>query len=433
VLPKNRDLGSIFNNDINNILCALDGKNATPDDYRRMVDAILDMRPGVLAQNVGMPDPVIYRSGAATTWDKHLVEVTGSTWSSDLNVETARREAGVVASLLAAGTDPLTITIEESRKRGVLMVASYRMNAEDWYHNSHLLSDFGRAHPEWRIPLTEAERALSAQHDTPAREWTGVLDYAMPQVSAQRQAIFREVAERYDIDGIEFDFRRWCHMISNPLENHPVLTKLVRETRKMLDEVAAKKGRERLLLGVRVGPSLDSEPNPFLFPGIYYDQKPTNASCRELGLDVTTWIKDALVDYVCPSLFLPSLPGLPLTREFAALAKGTDVGIYPTVFPLAAWMHGVCERTVTLEDKDRKALALYKHDLCTTVLKAYADGADGISTFNWYAHLRNARAAHLWCEASGESSAGSDAVQTHLYPMLGDPHAVREYRQQPSY
>jgi len=412
-----KQLGSIFNNDINNILVALDGDAVTPEEYRQVVDVILDMRPGVLAQNFGMPDPVIYRSDAATQWDTHIMEVSGQAWDSETSRVMAAREAGVMRRLVEAGTDPLAITIDACRARGVPIVASYRMNAEDWYGQTYLLSDFGRAHPEWRIPLSDSE-------------WTGALDPAVPQVFAQRMAIFREVAERYDIDGIEFDFRRWYHMISDPLVNYPVLTRMVRETRRMLDEVAARMGRDRLLLGVRVGPSLDSEPNPFLFPGIYYDEKPANASCRELGLDVTTWINDALVDYVCPSLFLPSLPGLPLTGEFAALARGTDVGIYPTVFPLAAWMHGVCERGVSLDAADRKALALYKHDLCATVLQAYADGADGISTYNWYGHLRDARVPHLWCDGN-DSSAGSDAVQTYIYSLLRDPAAIRAYLAQP--
>jgi len=57
-----------------------------------------------------------------------------------------------------------------------------------------------------------------------------------------------------------------------------------------------------------VGPSLDREPSPFIFPGIYYPFKPLNASCRELGLDVKTWIKDGLVDFVCHTFNCNSPP-----------------------------------------------------------------------------------------------------------------------------
>ncbi len=311
--------------------------------------------------------------------------------------------------LMDAGTDPLTITIDACRERGIPILASYRMNAEDFYEHTWRMSDFGRAHPDCRI------------------EGTGCLDPAIPEVYAQRMAIFREVAERYDIDGIEFDFRRWYHMVSNPLENHTVLTRMVRETRAMLGEVAAKKGRAKMLLGVRVGPSLDSEPSPFLFPGINYPTSPVNGSCRALGLDVGTWIDEEIVDYVCPALFMGTLPGMPLTKEFAELAEGTHVGIYPFLCSLSAWMHH------TLFDKDRNialtgddgALAQYKYDLCSTALKMYADGADGISTFNWYAHLRNAGMPNHWTRDM--AGPGADAVQSYIYPMLGKPAALESY------
>lgn len=52
-----------------------------------------------------------------------------------------------------------------------------------------------------------------------------------------------------------FDFRRWIHIVSDPLKNHPVLTRMVAGTRQMLDEVAKKKGRKKIILGVRVGSS----------------------------------------------------------------------------------------------------------------------------------------------------------------------------------
>jgi len=58
----------------------------------------------------------------------------------------------------------------------------------------------------------------------------------------------------------------------------------------------------------RSGPSLDTDPSPFVYPGIFYCRKPLNASCRDLGLDVNTWIAEGLMDALCPSLFLDGLP-----------------------------------------------------------------------------------------------------------------------------
>jgi hypothetical protein len=206
---------------------------------------------------------------------------------------------------------------------------------------------------------------------------------------------------------------------------------LVRETRQMLDVTARRKGRKKLLLEARVGPSLATDPSPFVYPGIFYPQKPTNASCLDLGLDVKTWIAEGLVDALCPALFLDGLPGLPKTREFVALAQNTGVGIYPTLWSWSLWAHGITERSMSLEPKDAQALALYKDELCSAALRMYEDGADGISTFNWFAHLRNARLPHLGPDTNGQSGAGTDAVQTCIYPLLNSPAAIRRYREQP--
>ena len=68
--------------------------------------------------------------------------------------------------------------------------------------------------------------------------------------------IFTDVAKEHDIDGIEFCFRRWRHMILKVLDNHGNLTRMVRETRKMLDEVAREKARKWLLLSALVAPTI---------------------------------------------------------------------------------------------------------------------------------------------------------------------------------
>jgi hypothetical protein len=274
-LPANRKLGTIFNNDTDNIIYAMDPQKpveAIIEDYRRALNEILDAKPGVLAQEVGAPDPVTYRSGVATLLCKYTDDA----------------QRGVIQKLIDAGTDPLTIKIEQCRKYGVVVVASYRMNAEDFYDRQLERSNFGRENKHLAIAGANC------------------LDPAHPEVYKHRMAIFREVAEKYDIDGIEFNFCRWYHMISEPEKNYPILTKMVAETRQMLDEVARKKGRKRLLLGVRVSPSLDTPPSKEAFPGLaVIKQIETNESCRARGTDVKNWIENGYVDYICPSLFWP--------------------------------------------------------------------------------------------------------------------------------
>jgi hypothetical protein len=203
---------------------------------------------------------------------------------------------------------------------------------------------------------------------------------------------------------------------------------MVRDTRAMLDEAARRKGRNRLLLGVRVAPSLEREGNVFVYPAAFHPEEPyLEGSCRYYGLDVPTWVKEGLVDYICPSQFLGQLPCMPFTREFTDLTKGTEIGVYPTLWPLTAWMHDILgvERDIGFEPKDRQALALYKYDFCTTALQMYADGADGISTFNWYAHLADPDLP--W----PNGGPGATAVQKYALPFLGDPAAIRNYLDQP--
>ncbi len=391
-LPSNKKLGSIFNDDGAGILEAVSGGDVTPDEYRKVIHGLLDSQMGVLAMCMGLPDPVWYESSVATTVDKH--------WRDHYKT----RRAYTVEALRAAGTDCLRLVIEVCRERGVPFVPSYRMNAED--HADHQLEiyDFGIAHKHLRIPDANC------------------LDPIHPEVFEHRMAIFREVATKYDIDGIEFDFRRWYHMVSDPHKNHVVLTRMVRETRKMLDEVAKAKGRKRLLLGVRVGPSIDTPTTKELYPGIggVY----ASPSCKDLGLDVRTWIKQELVDYVSPTLFWPRWPGLPLTREFAELAKGTNVGIYPTLWPVSDWMNDE-----PIEPGDTERLMRYKNEFCRLVLKLYDDGADGISTFNWTPYHRPEIIRHpnrtVW-------GIGAKLVQEQMCRRLGSPEAIKKYLEQPA-
>ena len=250
--------------------------------------------------------------------------------------------------------------------------------------------------------------------------------------------MFGEAANKYDIDGIEFDWRRWTHMISDPHKNHPILTRMVRDARKMLDQAAEKKGRNHLLLGVRVGPMLEGEYVPEEFPGgadhpesWWATTSPESRakefpdavcpypdkSCRDLGLDVRTWIAEGLVDYVCPTLFWPRWPGLPRTSEFAALARGTEVGIYPTLFALPPWLEkewGAVKSLIDPDDLPR--LRRYRQEFCSLARRLYDEGADGISAFNWYFH---------------HYPYGGNAIQARMLSVMDSLQRLDEYSLQP--
>ena len=157
------------------------------------------------------------------------------------------------------------------------------------------------------------------------------------------------------------------------------------------------------MLGARVGYSLDGP-----------QAGGSDFSCQDLGLDVKTWIAKGLVDYLCPSYFWPRLPGMPKTAEFVALAKHSRTGIYPTVFPLAKWQEDP-KRTLIL-DSDKAAMKQLCEDICHAALQGYADGAAGISTFNWVHHMQPGM---VKIPSRDEWGLGSKKVQMFVHPKLG--------------
>ena len=425
-LPSNGKLGPIMNCDHTMIFYASSGDKTTPAEYSETVEHLLNAQPGVFALRVGNPDSVLYKTDVATSLDKHHLEVCLETFSTEpetgnkwMDEEYIRGCHGLLDAalgrLLELKADPLPLAIEVGRKRGVPVMASYRMNSEDYYDYTWMLSDFGRDHPDYRIPLTTEEIA-KLPDGCRQKQWTGALDPAIPEVYEYRMSIFREVVENHEVDGIEFDFMRWSHMISDPHRNHPILTKMVAETRKMLDEMAKCKGRERLLLGVRVPPSLETTPEKANYPGMTAWWQ--NHCCKDKGLDVKTWVEKGYVDYVCPSLFWPKWPGQPYTAEFVELAKGSNVGVYPTLFPVPAWL----KEPMQLDDHER--LLRYKNEFCETALQFYADNPDGLSTFNWHPSEPGTLARS---ERVGGWGPGAMSVQTIMHTKLGDRASIQRY------
>ena len=388
-----RKLRVILNMDDSARLARSPGRDITAQWHRDdLLQELIVTRPGVYAQCVGFPDPVIYRSKVATTMDKYI-----EIYTKDPRGPAMRR-------LLELGTDPLELVVEVCRQRGVPIVASYRMNAEDMGEKQLDLFDFGRAHKDWAIPGGNC------------------LDPAIPQVYEHRMEIFREVAEDYDIDGIEFDFRRWYRMVSEPLKNHAVLTRMVRDTRRMLDEVARNKGRKKLLLGARVGISIDGPP---------ITHPHHEVSCRDLGLDVRTWVAEDLVDYLAPAMFHGTFDRTKYDGKektlvdiagFVELVADKPIGIYPTL-----WHYGpkVTEDQPAgvngeyfVSNEDAKAMHYFKNNLCDTALDWYAQGASGVSTFNWF--LPDGQVYRF--------GPGVQMISHYVFSKLGDPQVLRAYR-----
>ena len=234
-----------------------------------------------------------------------------------------------------AGFDQIQILNDRCHEHGMQFLLCLRMNDR---HGIAQHEQFYLEHPEWR--LTGAPSL-------------GGLDYKYDGVRAPVLEFIEEALQRYDIDGIELDYMRWCHVFepSEAVANTPLLTEFTRKARRILNAAGRRRGR-RLLLGTRIPQTLDE--------------------CRALGFDIRTWIQDELVDYICPSDFFFTDFNIQVDR-FDGLTKGTNCRIYPAIHPLICVGH-----PENIKPMHYRAAAT----------NYYAMGADGIATYNFMYNWR---------------------------------------------
>jgi hypothetical protein len=151
-------------------------------------------------------------------------------------------ERNLMASLYYRGIDYLPILIERAHENGVQFIADFRMN--DVHHKSDprgpLAPKFWQEHQEYR--LWEISSALSY--------YNGCLDYSFPAVRKRKLDMIREVAEWYDVDGIELDMTRTEYFFqpSEAWKKRGILTNMVKRIRSMLNSIGRKRGRKITLI-----------------------------------------------------------------------------------------------------------------------------------------------------------------------------------------
>jgi hypothetical protein len=211
-----------------------------------------------------------------------------------------KRVAGNVRSLNERGIDPMLVWQRQSHGHDFLFIPSLRMNdihkdyVDRW---PSLRSNWERA----RTHLLIGD-AIPAWYTAPYK-YTWSMDYAHAEVRQRKLDIITEICTRYDVDGFEMDFLRHTFYFrrGEEAEGAQQMNDFVESVRKRLNEIGEEKGKQLRLL-VRVPPQL--------------------AECRQIGLDVSTWIRNNWVDMV-----IAMAPGyLDMDADvasFVQLAKGT--------------------------------------------------------------------------------------------------------------
>ena len=167
---------------------------------------------------------------------------------------------------LRGGVDWVEQLVKETRRRKLEVFWNHRISEVE------CLPEGG---------LSKQPHPLKVEHpDWVARaSWwpQGMWNLAAAGLREHKVAILRELATRYDLDGIQIDFSRHvpCLPVGRQWELRGHVTEFMRMVRQMLLEVAQRRGRP-LLLAAKVPQTPDG--------------------CRADGLDVAAWAQQNLVD-----------------------------------------------------------------------------------------------------------------------------------------
>ncbi len=196
----------------------------------------------------------------------------------------------------AIGIDPVRGLLDETRERGREVFFSYRINGSD---NDPL---FDQPH-DFKDPIP-----LKAEHpDWLFKRWHAFWDFTFDGVRDLKLAILKEVAEKYDYDGISIDFARIPMLFPEGQQwtHRNLLTDFIRKLRTTLLEIGSRRASP-YLLAVRI---------PEDIPGCHFD-----------GMEVETWIEESLVDILVVGTRTASVD----IRGFRDLTSGTDIRVYPS-------------------------------------------------------------------------------------------------------
>jgi hypothetical protein len=248
--------------------------------------------------------------------------------------------------MMDEGMMPVEVFIDECHKHGMEFIAGFRMNDRHGHHPDHF-KQLCEEKPDWVLREYKPSWRGAPKE---SHEYGCSLNYAVEGVREFLLSIMAEAVSRFDLDGLEFNYTRLveCFPRDQAAESAHIMTDFVRQARVML----RRKSGKNLVLGVRVPQQM--------------------AGCLAWGLDVPTWIREGLVDYVAPGDF-----GFTDFNEkwedFTSIAREHDCRVYPQTQPKIG---------IELDPTTLMTEAQYRGALNNI----YAAGADGFSVQNHFFH-----------------------------------------------
>jgi len=258
------------------------------------------------------------------------------------------------------GTDPAEVVVERGHEAGIQVLLSMRVNdIHDGFSTSEdpeILSSTKKSHPEWLLgPVKNA--ASSGRLRKFSRF---AYDFGIDDVRAYKLSIATEAIEKYDLDGLDWDFCRFPRFFQEgrARQNADLITDMLRVLRAKLDEKSAATG-EKKLLSVRVPPTFEL--------------------ALGFGLDVQTWIDEGLIDILIAGVVHGSLHRVPV-EEYVEATRGRDIEVIAQNLGLFWWNRPFSARVLWNEPD------VFSPEMCRASAATYwRAGVDGL--YLWNNHL----------------------------------------------
>lgn len=241
------------------------------------------------------------------------------------------------------GTDLVRATLARAKEKGMEAFITYRMNDlhfnDTTTHCPIYYTDFWIKHPEYWLNDTTIGY-LSG----------GAFDFSHKEVRDRKLDIINEQLERYEmIDGYDLDFMRFIVYFKSGegRKNAYLITEMLKEVRKKVDYLSAKRGK-KILLSARVASTVDQN--------------------LEKGLDVREWLRLGLLDFISTGVHWRGDPAMPVAQFREELGNDLNIPFYSSIDdgglkPRETWSHG-------------QLRGMASHIL--------SQGADGLYLFNYY-------------------------------------------------
>ncbi|MBM3335396.1 family 10 glycosylhydrolase [Candidatus Sumerlaeota bacterium] len=331
----------------------------TPEDVRLIVDN---------CARVGFNIVFFQVRGNATAFYRSAIEP----WAWELT------SSGTATTGRDPGFDPLAVAIEQANLRRVELHA-YMNVFPGWMGETPPPPEAGQLwtrHPEWFMVGRDGQKMAPRVSGTggSVRQWYSFLNPARPDVQDYVVSVFREVAERYDVDGIHLDYVRYPSEVGDFSYDETSLRRFREETGKTPDDAPdlwvrwrgkqvsevvrriydeCKKAKSHLVISASVG-------------------RDPNTAREKLMQPALEWMAAGKLDVACPMIY---------TSEAEVVARCVTEYVSRSSGRLV--LAGLMAPGRNRQAPTKRAASIRAVQLIEQIRIAQLAGAEGISVFSY--------------------------------------------------